>query len=266
MTADPEPRALIEWLDGLSRRTYTRNRPTGDGWYSLAEIASDRSVLESWQHLSMNGPMNGHPAVAAAGLAGQLSAWLSEVTVVPLVLRGVSLVIDPGAVALHSTPRGSVDAVTLGAPRVVEAHELEEVADGIVATLEPLFMARPNQGRFGRKAAWGMLADAMTEQATRHAHRLGLDANAEATTAERLIEVVAKVADVHIGARFTSVDVDGEQITAALRRTCCLYYQVRHPNRSAAGEYCSTCPLISDAERASPLLEELLQERERGRA
>lgn len=247
-------------LNEGSRRHYSLGQASGDGWYAIQEIASDRSILEGWHQTILERRVGGRPAVAAAGLAGQLSAWLAEVTVIPLVSEGRSFVVRPADVALHWNADGWVDAASLGSPALVEADRLPEIAHGIDAVARPLFDARPHQGRFGRLAAWGMLADSILGQGAGWARQHGGDSHAACGLSTRLLDLVTEASGVRLRSRVEAYDLDGAEVAVPIRSTCCLIYQVRERPESSIDGYCAICPLISDGDRFGSVLEGLREE------
>ena len=251
---------VVGRLNAGSRRRYSLGQASGDGWHSVQEIASDRSILDGWHQTILERRVDGRPAVAAAGLAGQLSAWLAEVTVIPLVSEGRSFVIRPADVTLHWNADGWVDAASLGWPALVEADRLPETARGIAEVARPLLEARPYQGRFGRLAAWGMLADSILGQAAGWARQHSSDSHAACGLGTRLLDLVKQASGVPLRSRVDAYELDGGEVAVPIRSTCCLIYQVRERPESSIDGYCATCPLISDVDRVGPVMEGLREE------
>jgi len=251
---------VLSRLNEGSRRRYSFGQASGEGWYSVTEIAGDPSILEGWHQTILERRVEGHPAVAAAGLAGQLSAWLAEETVIPLVSEVVSFVVRSGDVTLHWNPDGWVDAASLGSPALVEPDRLREVAHGIAEVTRPLLNARPHQGRFGRAAAWGMLADSILGQAAGWARQHSGDSHAACGLGTRLLDLVKEASGVRLRSRVDAYELDGGEVAVPIRITCRLIYRVRERPESSIDGYCATCPLISDDDRFGPVLQGLREE------
>jgi len=249
-------------LAGWSRREYRAGAaPIPEGSVGLDALARDPALLGAWFRDLLDGRAHRRRDFARAALASQLSGWMAEAVALPLVASGRLLVLDPAAIRLRWNRDGWIDAAHLGGAETVATERVDAAADAVVRALDPIFVAARAVSGYGRAASWRTAVDALLIQATNWARQTGADGAAALAAVEPLVAAVIEAAEIGFEPRVDWVDCDGTTVPVPIKSVCCLVYHVRDRPASAIGGYCQVCPLLSEEERALPLLEGLRDER-----
>jgi hypothetical protein len=261
--------ATVARLTGLSDHLQVRlGSPAGRGWVRAAEFldpqsphlaaaearigakyhTDSRKIQAGWSFAYYNWP------IIAVGVAG----YLAERRVPDLA---------PGSLALHLDDHGGFDGIALLSRRFAAlpddpaaAHPdalvlpdsdalRDELRASIEAHMAPLVEIVRARAGWGRRALWANVADRLAHATIWLSQTLGCD---HASCRSEVAALVgAPPLKGHTGVQ--EVERDGRRELFLKRGGCCLAYTL------PAHGYCATCPLLSDAERARRLREQMAE-------
>jgi hypothetical protein len=224
--------ALGDAIPGRPAAFGLTREPTGAGWHPLAGLDASNWCPDD-------------SAVSALGLAEVFGTAVLGRVVAALVLTGWAL--DPADLLLHRHELGFVDAVALRRPVVLvgPADPIDRAAGSAVDVLGPVLDGIAAATR--PAPLWDVVADSVRGAATTlvlHGHD-GAHGVADALVAA----LVAHGAPVR-PARREVVRGAGRTFEVAVRVTCCLLWTTVPPGQRAAA-YCTTCPHLDAATRAT---------------
>lgn len=248
---------------------FTAAVPDEPGWTSLAAVLDDPSPIERWfgELVERDPARRGHRDAVGSILAGWFGEVVAEPIAAALLAERRAWPLDPASMYVHRGQEGWFDGLAVTSDQVraltsdpdagddgVETFGsfealLAQVADDVVALLDPMFAAVRALAPFGRRGMWGSTADSIVAGSVWAAHRRG-DATADAfDAAMAFVDALAERTPLLVvrPARFP-VRWSGGDFTASRKGTCCLIYKFEAPDKVPAS-YCTTCPLRDDESR-----------------
>jgi ferric iron reductase protein FhuF len=243
----------------------------GDGWWSATElVASDGEKLDAALHHTLKSyptaPDDRH--IAASFFLGWYTWAMPAAATASYLLEGRVPDLDPANIALRFIEAGDdeessfgiaflsdrmavlPDDAAAGASNVIVLGDRAELREWLRQSLEahmtPLIEAIYARTRFGRRAQWNLVADNCASLFL----LVGEKTDAlDAACAEGLTFVGAPGSPMaRSKTGYFTLQANGRCETFRKRGGCCLYYKL------PGGQNCSTCSLISEAERDRRLL------------
>lgn len=265
-----ETLARVSALDHYLRAT--RIDALSEGWLGATDlVAPDGIALDAaLQHILTPYAATPDDRHVAASLLINAYAWsLSAAAIASYLTEGRVPDLDAGNVALRFSAPGEDEEssfgiaflsdrmavlpndVAAGSPDAIGLADRTEVREWLRRRLEahmaPLIEAVYRRTRLGRRAQWNLVADDCASLFLWVGEKIGA---IDAACAEGLAFVSAAGSPMAPSkTSYFTLEANGRCETFRKRGGCCLYYKM------PAGRNCSTCSLISTAERDRRLLE-----------
>ena len=270
--APAPPPALVRCAERLSALDhylgFATTMPTGAGWTDLCSPNAATEV-DRW----LDAALAADGGVRAADEVGaSIGGVIAEAVTAPVVgcweLEGLGIDLRHASLAVRRHPDGWVEATALTATRllvagaahrdaagpgseaVTAADLIDRVAAGLHDTLGPLLDVVRARTPFGRRGLWGGVSDTVMSRALWVRRAAGGDRQAVEATWDRVSALLdaldRRLPHTLARPRPYLVDATLGSTLMPVRAVCCLYYKALHDD----AEYCSTCPLIDDSDRA----------------
>lgn len=254
-------------------RTYRMGIPDTEGWMRLNSF-TDVEMLSPWFEALHEQLGDRH--AAAVALARSVASVVVLPWAFPVLVESRLPLGSVQETAVHRHAQGWIDAVAFeservavlphdpgaGLPNVELVPDREALLDALAQRLievEPFFDALRSVYRIGWVALWGEIADQVGTGALWLARLMNRDRCDAWRDAEMIFDrLQVHQAKARVRPRAFPVAWSGAEELFAVRGTCCLNYRTVKEPTLEGKEYCTACPLRSDAWR-TPLLQAQLE-------
>ncbi|MEX2550742.1 MAG: (2Fe-2S)-binding protein [Nitriliruptoraceae bacterium] len=217
-----------------------RTRRPGEGWLRLDRYLADPAIVDL--ALRQAGRRFGQPEVSqktAAWLTAELAAAIGWPTAAMVLTDGRRPVRSDRDVHLPHPAAGVRRATRFAPTGEDEPASPAQVADGLVAALDPVVEVVHARTRRGRHALWATVTDMVAAAF----HRIG-DAIGRSDEARDLAtRIIASNDALRGGTNWCEVPWSGGVERTRVRNICCLWYQTE------GGATCITCPRLGPEDR-----------------
>lgn len=236
--------AALADLDELGFDVALVDDDPGTGWDRLDDWLENPKNLDAGLRLAGARFHRPEPSAASGGwLTGDIAAAVAWPAATAMLTHQTVLVSNTSDVHLPAPDTARRLAARITAPRRFVPASPGAVADGIIATLQPVVETVHTRTRRGPHALWGTVTDMVAAAF----HRVG-DHLGQPNEARHHASTVIDASPTLVGSTnwHDIVWSRGTKHTR-IRNICCLWYQ------TPDGDLCLTCPRITDHQRRNLL-------------